>query len=669
MSAEIKHIYDLTEITGSENPNLTKWDKLSEDPPKRVEAARTKAEDLIRKPGEYLNDKVLLAKIKDNYIDQYAPNGETSAQLLVTKERIDDYIVEQLSGENALAFEQSEEFHNYAVYSIQIAVKRALPLEKGKIYPEFTTNPILRNKQMRDSLLRSAYGEDGFEKARATADLVAERNLLTLDNIEHLIDGRKELSQEQIDILSDYVYMGRNQKDPRARKLTEYCFNELDNSSDIKASVPLIGALTNCMANNYQLDIDVRAKSRFYAADETRTAESGSVDDINEFDHIINKERFLSMSLTAHESLADPRSNIGEDLYSLAIASFREVARDHCRFSLERGDNTPDAAAYAIDQILRDEPDYHSEEFEAGIEGEAWRQCQMFLTTYCGKYNERHPVPGRQKDYSERRRRCTKNEIDARVQEILIRNRNLDGSSDRVISRVSERIASDPTLLEQYGILHNYFDENGEVKLGPLFDADLTAESMRYSVDDIENGSNQWDFETRFASYALSDEGQYGRLLGAIRFDDEYGGMSEYAKNLTKNMYAILKWNETQSRILQRASATDDLNQKAHYANSALLDNYLEKLLHCTQITEVLREKASYGLRPDSASAIDDINLHKERYFPSIYHELTQIGTLTTDRAEYYATEFEKTLDPTLESIAAQIRSDYGIPAQNVAVA
>ena len=212
MSAEIKHIYDLTEITGSENPNLTKWDKLSEEPPKRVEAARTKAEDLIRKPGEYLNDKALLAKIKDNYIDQYAPNGETSAQLLVTKERIDDYIVEQLSGENALAFEQSEEFHNYAVYSMQIAVKRALPLEKGKIYPEFTTNPILRNKQMRDSLLRSAYGEEGFEKARATADLVAERNLLTLDNIEHLIDGRKELSQEQIDILSDYVYMGRSKK-------------------------------------------------------------------------------------------------------------------------------------------------------------------------------------------------------------------------------------------------------------------------------------------------------------------------------------------------------------------------------------------------------------------------------------------------------------------------
>ncbi len=34
MSAEIKRIYDLDEIIGSENPNLTKWDKLSEEPPK-----------------------------------------------------------------------------------------------------------------------------------------------------------------------------------------------------------------------------------------------------------------------------------------------------------------------------------------------------------------------------------------------------------------------------------------------------------------------------------------------------------------------------------------------------------------------------------------------------------------------------------------------------------
>ena len=667
------------------NDEVKKWLSLASPDISDYGAAATNKAETEQKPAESepkslaeaLVDKEFLRKVSTEYVHQYERGSDVSAINLSYKERLDDYVMAQLSGDNAEAFQQSEAFQNYARVALWIAQNRTKPTKIKTLYPELVTNPVLRDARTREMVLRGFYTEKSLDISRDRINQNIEDYNKALASVERNIDGRKRLSQTQIDVLSDYIYAGRNYDDGRAKKLAEYCFNEIEQGDGLEASVPMIGALANYFAKNYTIDEEVCKRSKIFIADRSRKASDLSVGVSTDIGCILEKNHFLEMSLTSDESLHKSRTNRSNDLYRLMMVTFHEVTHDHQRFSLARGEDTPSAMAYATNQVLRRDTgcipvvnietgeekkvgyyqaNHDSDEIEIDADEEAWRQCRMFLAGHCKRYGERLGDKDVMVRFWERRGRCVENEKEVRARRAFTRKKDRNGDLVNPIyydvDSLSGKIGNEPAILNRFPIFKKYFEDDGSLKLSLMYDTRVAA-------------SDQEGFDTRtdnmgveFGTYMVGEHEQAKRM---VDFINQNGAAlsKKQCERLIYNMYNVLHQSVLQLRDLEEVNFENydetrtRMDSTPEEIKDAILFSYLRRLYNCTWISERLR-----AVHPELAETIDK---HENGYFSSYYAELARSGSVDRERVGRIVDSYERTQNPSLMKVAAQMRRDYGI--------
>ena len=645
----------------------------------KKDAAPTDQKEHPKTTREYLLSTEALTDLGENYLHQYERGSDTSAVDLSRKQYLDGLIYRNLKTEQAAAYMQMPEFQNYAKYTMWMAQERRFSTQKGDLFPETITNPILRDKQTRDLIIYSLHSGEDADNIRAMMDKEQEKCLKALGQVERRIDGGQKISQNQIDFLSDYVYQGGNYGDGRAKKLAEYCFNRIEDADGLKPSVPMLGALTNYFVKNYTIDESVREKSRVFISDNMRTTGDIHIGCSSPgFGCTLQKEAFLDMSLTSDESLNKSRTNRTNDLYHLMMVTFHEATHDHQRNAMNRGEETPSAMAYAVNMILRRDVDcipvvnqetgeqkkvgyyvanHDSDEIEIDADEEAWRQCRAFLVNHCKTYGEEHNDRAIMDKFWRQRGRCLENEQEVRGRRAFTRKKNHNGELVNPIyydvEQLSDKISESPNILKEYPQFQKYFNEDGSLKLSYMHDERVAATDTEGFDDRTDN------IGVEFGAYLVND---YDKATKMAHYINENGAnLSEkQATRLLHNMYNVLHQSALQSRILKKANFDNYDETRSHAdqtpqeMNDAILDSYLRRLYHCTWIAERVR-----SVRPEMAETIDK---EENGYYASYYRELSQRGSMSQSRAENVVRVYEKTKNPALMSVAAMIREQYGIP-------
>lgn len=674
------------ELVSDDNEQAKKWQSLASPDisdyddvaANNAEANRKPAESEPKSPAEVLLDKDLLRKVSADYLHQYERGSNVSAINLLYKEKLDDYVTEQLNGQNAEAFRQSEEFQNYAKITMWIAQNRVKPTKRWTLYPELVTNPVLRDERMREAVLQSYYQGDALETARANMGKYISEYGQAIASVERKIEKRGKLSQTQIDVLSDYIYAGRNYDDCRARKLAEYCFNEIEEGDNLQASVPMIGALANYFAKNYSIDEDVRKKSKIIIADGARGADDMRIGTSTDFGCVLEKNHFLEMSLTSDESLKKSRTNREDDIYRLMMVSFHELTHDHQRSSLARGEDTPSAMAYATNRVLRRDTgcipvtntktgeemkigyyraNHDSDEIEIDADEEAWRQCRLFLVKHCKMYGDRLNDADVRARFWKRREQCKNNEQEVRTRRAFTRKKNRDGElvspTYYDIDNLSQKISGDPAILAQYPIFRKYFENDGTIKLSLLYDTRLAAS------DDEGFDTRTDNMGVEFGTYLVGERDQTRRMVSFI--NQEGANLSKnQCERLIFNLYNILHQSVLQLRDLNKAKFDNYDETRTHMDSTpqeikdALMVDYLRRLYNCTWICERLRT-----VHPELGEMIDR---HEDGYFISYYPEISKSASLDNGKVSAILATYERVQNAPLAKVAAQIRRDYGMP-------
>ena len=108
---------------------------------------------------EILGNKEALKTIGNDYLNQYRPNSQSKATNLARKESLDHFVLERLSSEHPEMFLESQEFKNYVEYIVKTANSKHFNSTDNRhaVYPEYITNPVLRNKKARDLVLKNRH--------------------------------------------------------------------------------------------------------------------------------------------------------------------------------------------------------------------------------------------------------------------------------------------------------------------------------------------------------------------------------------------------------------------------------------------------------------------------------------------------------------------------------
>jgi len=631
-------------------------------------------EKVPQNPMEALRNKELLNKIAAEYSEQYESNGKTSARMLAVKEWLDYYVAGQLQGPNAEIFARSEEFRNYSEVTMRIASDRHFDTSRGPLYPELSLNPLLKNPKTREMIVRSVnpqHAENGLR--------IIEQHMhnyeVAMSSIDKRLERGDKLSQKQLDVLGDYVYLGHNYADGRAQKLAEYCINEIDENTNNKASVPVIGALANYFAKCYEGDDEVRRRSRIFIADFQAQPGDMHTGVSTNYGCILEKKQFLQMSMTSEESMSKSRTNKSNDLYHLMMVTYHETTHDHQKYSLARGEVTPGAMAYAVNQVLRKdqgcipvvnlktgeqmmagyyEANHDSDEIEIDADEEAWRQCRKFLVDHCKAYGERRHSDQIVAKFWRLRDQCKANEEEVRARRAFTRKKNSRGELvDPVyydVETLAQKIRENPSLLQEYKLFGKYFGANGRLRPSLLTDGKIA--SIEYSGFD-EHTDN---VGAEIGTYIVREEDEVSAVVDNLRdrklSEKEVGHLMGNLWNIVHQ--DILKIRQLKTVNFDNYDETRSRrNQSPQEIRDSLLEEHMRKVYNCMKIAEVARR-----YNPESSAYIEE---QETKYIASYYREMSRQAKMKPSYAAMVERTYRKTGNKALVAIADMIRADYNL--------
>lgn len=540
-----------------------------------------------------LGNENTLKAFSDSYLSQYEPDSKAVAKRIAGKESLDHFVAKGLSSEHPEMFAQSQEFKNYADYIVKIADEKQFKSNSGEkvLYPEYFTNPVLKNKKMRELVLKTAYRDKNPDMGKINAWLDAretEYNRTIKDFVERGIGEKKKLSQKQLDILGDYIYAGKNFNDGVAKKYAEFCFNDIKDEHGLKPSTPMIGALTNYFASTYSIDENVRKNSRFIIAN-PRIVKDKEGNDVKEFNIGVSKNggfcvleqgHFSKMSLISDNSLNKSRTNLEEnnDIYRLMMISFHELTHDHQKNMVEQGDKSSSSMVYIMKGILNKDGEkcyektttdggtkkvsyykanHDSDEMEIQADEEAWRQCRKFLVDH-----QKYQVWGDEeqtKKYNERWAKCKHNEEEVRARRTFVKKLAVSGEEINAIEfdmdNMKKAISDEPNLLDKYPQLKDYFESSGELRV------DVFVNERIAETEWADNASDRRDdvFGTEIGTYLFEGKGA-SRLEKYL--NDNGDRLNEpQVKNLLNNMHNIIHQNVEKRRILLKGVKVENYDE------------------------------------------------------------------------------------------------------------
>ena len=623
------------------------------------------------KMRESLGNRESLKEIRESYLSQYKSDSKATAHDLALKESLDHFVVQRLSSDYPDMFIGSQEFKNYCDYIMKIADKKIIESKNGEktLYPEFSTNPVFRDQKMRELVFKTAYPNASLDKMNAWYDQHDAEYRKTIDHfVENGMKKHNKLSQKQMDIVGDYIYSGKNFDNGVAEAYAKYCFNDIDENSTIKPSVPMIGALTNYFASQYTIDEDVRRNSRFIIADSSKTPGDLNIGVSTSFGCVMESSHFLEMSLTTDDSLDKSRTNKSNDIYRLMMISFHELTHDHQKNAMERGEKNSSAMAMVLKKVLNKDGEkcytkrrgdgsikkgsyaqvnHDNLETEIQADEEAWQQCRAFLVAHKDGFK----VGG------EQWQKCRDNADEVRARRAFVKKLASTGEEMPAvqydINNLRVRIKEQPELLQRYPQLTEYIDTSGNLKPELLFSLDIARDN--YDNNYLDQRSDV--FGTEIGAYMLTDPGTINSVVEYIR-DNKDSISSDQAKKLLSNLGHIIHQSIEKTRSLRGINfdnydetKTRGKDLSPEEMKTALFEQYIKQNYHAVKLAEEIR-----AIHPD----ISDKVTEEERYCGSYYNEfLREEAELTPGFVRKAITMYERPGNPALLRMSRQMRRDY----------
>ena len=516
--------------------------------------------------SKYLNDPQELIKIKKEYLKQYKENS--NAVMLAFKESLDHYVLKKvLEDEKYL---DSTEFKNYLNYLMHIVEEKTDTLNGEKLNIELCSNIIFRNDEIRNKILKKNYNQNTINIFDSNIKKVKDR----INSIFKKMVNREKISQEEIDLVGDYIYSSRNFNNDIGRIFAEYLFNEITPESNIRVSPQILGAITSYFTQCYTIDEDVKNSRTFIADYDENSSDLAHKSGSKKYCYF-NRKIFSTISLINDSSLNKSRTFNDKDLYFLMMVAFHELTHEHQHNEAERNNNSSSAMSYIIKNVINQNTEcfeltdkngnkvkkteyqinHDSTEYEMQADEESWRQCESFISKHCRQYAYNHKLDT--KIIMKRERKCLKNEKAIRARRSFSFKKNIDGGflyyATYDMKNLVKIAQKNPSILKLYPILKNYINENGELNTSILFSSNIT--STDNTGLDVDNTALE------FATYMIDEEKE------AILKKISEGSLTEaQIQNLIMNIYNVQHQNILKVRDFKEIDK-DGYKNTDHYYN------------------------------------------------------------------------------------------------------
>lgn len=664
---------------------------LSDESSNNAISAENSNEAIINKFSEkeyerVLTNKELLTNLGQNYLEQYQTNNKSNAERLAFKESLDQYILKKAKDD--ASFTESEEFKNYARYIGAIANSKRFKSSKGDVfYPELATNPVFRDNRLRDYVLNWGFPDTKL----SLKDLIDRANKQIgnyqreLGDIAKKMGERARVSQEQLDFVGDYLYQSKDFDSGLGKRFAEYLFNEIRPDDNLRASIPILGAITNYFASQYSLNDEVRKNSRFIISDSEFSTWGIGVS--TPYGCVLAPKYYSKLSLTTDKGINKSRTfeKDSNDLYSLMMVSFHELTHDHQRNLAQKGDKSSSAMMFIMKwEILQRgsgcykggssyyENNHDNDETEVEADEEAWRQCREFLAKHQRNYSGDET---QRKINQNRLLQCEKNEEEVKGRRSFAHKFTNDFKAVSAIRYDIETLKSTvkkkPELLKTYPQLADYVDPSGKLKLDIFTSSELASGTFA-------NDSPREDtFGYEIGTYIINDNQEFARLAEYIS-DNGKSFNNAQINNLMLNLENIVHHTIEKARRLDRVNfanydetqalgknipvqkrKTDMMRQYLMQAYKSVLLLDMVKRSHPELSEKIFRQESAHL----DGGYYFELSRDKKRDPVSnkTYYELSKDRKLDIAFVKGAIEAYEKTNNPILLNIANQLRNDYGL--------
>ncbi len=482
------------------------------------------------------------------------------AEGLAFKESLDHYILKKLIEDPS--YIESKEFENYWDYISNIVINRKFEAPGGNIYLEFNTNVVFQNSEIRNKIFKKFLNN---EQQMNNNNLIEYNNKIK-ENIINKIQNKSKVTQEELDFLGEYIYIGRNFSDDTAKIFVEYMFNEIQNNPSIKPSTQIMGAITSYFTQCYTKDDRVK-KSRMFISDYDRNVMMNTAHSSGGAKYcVFEKDLVLSTSLLAKNSLNKSRTFKENDLYFIMMVAFHELTHEYQKNKAKDKVCTSSGISYIIKNVLNsslsktDEEgntmfseystNHDSTEFEIEADEESWRQCKTFIAEHQRKYSYSKD----ENNFMELELMCQKNAEEINVRRLFSLKKSADNSltpyAEYDIKNMIEIVKNNPNILERFPMLKTFFNNTGYLNDKVIFE----------NITDLSNGlgleANNSGLE--FATYMID----YGS--NHINYIISTGKLKEnQIENLMINSYNVIHQNVEKIRGFEKIKP-DSFDETVH---------------------------------------------------------------------------------------------------------
>ena len=609
----------------------------------------------------YLNNPKELTEVERNYLLQYKKGSNAVA--LAFKESLDHYVLMKLATDNN--YINSKEFYNYINYIMHVFEQKKFVVNDKTFNLELNTNIVFRDEKLRNKIFQRFYPE----KLATSLNSYIKNNESILNNIIQRIEKRKKISQKEIDFLSDYIYSSRNFTDDKATKLVEYIFNEIDESSGIKTSVEILGAVTSYFTQCYTKDDKVKNSRTFIADFDNRSNDLAHSSGNRKYCYF-NRSGFLSTSLISDSSLNKSRTFENRDLYFLMMVSFHELTHEYQKNLAKESKCTSGGMSFIVRKVLNDNLEgytkasqgnkksiseycvnHDSSEFEIQADEEAWRQCRSFIAKHCRNYAYYHQKDS--KKAMDREMQCQENEKEIRARRAFSLKEDKDGAKMHYalydVKKIVDIVGHNPKVISQYPMLKKYLDDEGRLKISVLFSENITSTDM-VGLDVDDSG-------LEFATYMLDYESK--RILETI----ETRNLSpQQIDNLMLNIYNVMHQNVLKIRDVDQVNFNNYKETKHKYdlenKSDEIYNYYFRKNAHEVYIAMRILYKI-HDCYPNMEVSRYDHTMYYVSYF---YELFPKIKNYDMNSLQQICDSYDKSNAPILMQLSNFVKLNLSDP-------
>ena len=592
-----------------------------------------------KKYYEFLSNPNKLKNIEETYLNQYTYRSDAS--WLAFKESLDHFVYMQLSIDPK--FIDSKYFENYYKCITSIASKKAIKEKEEIYYPEFLTNIVLRDANLRKKINQKFLPSSTSNNIEYAIEKYKRR----LHSIYNKILKGEKISQFELNLYSDYLYSSRDFSNKKGENFAKYLFNNIKQQDNYKTTPCIIGAISSYFTQEYQLDEEVK-NSRFFVANydfakKVTLAHSSG----NKRYCVFARDIIDNISLYNCSSLFKSRTSKNIDLYWIMMVSFHELTHQHQKLEMLRENLSSSGLCYGIRQVfnkympkietqeecIKDyKVNHNSDEIEIQADEEGWRQSRKFIKKYINENNLKIITPDGKKYNKWSLAITNERAIEARRTFSLKKNiqtKQLKYYAEFDLENLEKIMKAHPEEIEKVPILKNVFDEHGNFKIREIFTSNLA----KNSEEDVISRNSSHNAGLEILTYILIYKWKEIEELvksGSLSKDE--------IEKINRNIYhtvhefilKIRRFNMIEHKnIVHKSHLRIDSNQydetklKYNFEDKENIDKMYGYYAKCIAQGTLKRYKFADLAKEIYGIELDDEYIYYKSYMDEIYSNLT----------------------------------------------